>query len=215
MKKLFALLLVLVLAFSFAACSQNPPQTDPEQNEQTTPEGLDETNAMDSLIDWMKDGTFSYDFEMNSEYEGEIINAIGSLAIDGENYAMSSETTIEGVATQSRIIIVDGVTNIIDDTSKMIIKTSGGGMDMTKMPTEYEGMELINSGEGTVNGKNLPYEEYMVEGVAMKIYMENGTVYAIESEYEGSYTLMIISNAKNTVPGGVFDLPEGYQEMSY
>jgi hypothetical protein len=44
--------------------------------------------------------------------------------------------------------------------------------------------------------------------------MDGGEVYGIETEAEGYTTMMIITNAKSSVPAGAFDLPEGYTEIS-
>lgn len=237
MKKVFAILCTLALTLSLAACgakeavqdvvrdvlddsntqsgSTAPTSQAAADSSESVPAGDGATGAaMESLIDWMMGGIFSYDFTLYSEYEGAVSEGSGSVAMSGGNFAMTSEQTSEGVTSKVRILVLDDVTYIIDDASKLIMKMSGSALDMTGgIPTDYEEMVAVGSGTGEVNGKTLPYEEYTVEGVSTKYYMDGGMVYAIESTYEGSYTLMIISNASNSVPAGAFDLPEGYMEM--
>jgi hypothetical protein len=170
---------------------------------------------MDSLIKWMMDGTFSYDFSMTSEGNGEKSESSGSMATDGNNLAMTSEMTVEGQAVKSRIIIKDGTTYIIDDASKLIM-TAQGGMNPTEgMMTDYSGIAKTGEGTGEIDGKTLPYEEYTESetGATVRYYIDGGQVYGIESAYEGYKTVMIITNAKNSVPSGAFDLPEGYTQM--
>ena len=170
---------------------------------------------MESLIDWMRGGTFSYDFTLTSEYEGQRTEGSGSMAMNGGNMAMTMEQTVEGATTKSRILILEGVTYIIDDASKLIMKVGVAGPEFTGgVPTDYGDIKLAGAGESEVNGRTLPYEEYTAEGVNVKYYMDGGAVYAIESEYEGAYSLMIITNASNTAPAGAFELPEGYMEMA-
>ena len=238
MKKLFALISALLLLSTLAACGAKEAVQDAVRDvlddsgtqassstvAASTPaaegpsssqaEGASGGAAMESLIDWMRGGTFSYDFTLYSEYEGVVSEGSGSVAMSGGNFAMTSEQTSEGVTSKARILILDDVTYIIDDASKLIMKMSGSALDMTGgMPTDYEEMVETGSGEGEVNGRTLPYTEYTVEGVAVRYYMDGGMVYATESTYEGAYSLMIISGASNTVPAGAFELPEGYMEM--
>lgn len=238
MKKVFAIVLAVLLVFALMACgakdavqdavrdvlddsstpSSSPATTStpaaPDTSSSETGAGTGDGAAMESLIDWMMGGTFSYDFTLYSEYDGMVSEGKGSVAMSGGNYAMTSEQTTDGVTSKARILVLDDVTYIIDDESKLIMKMSGGGLDLTGgMPTDYEEMVETGSGEGEVNGRTLPYTEYTVEGVVVRYYMDGGMVYATESTYEGSYSLMIITNATNTVPAGAFDLPEGYMEM--
>ncbi|MDR0852726.1 MAG: hypothetical protein LBN36_09530 [Clostridiales Family XIII bacterium] len=196
-------------------------KTDEAKEDSTASENSDKVGggggggqAMDSLISWMKSGTFSYDYKMLSEGGGQTTEAAGSMALDGDNIAIASEMTQGGQQIKSRIIIKDGTTYVIDDTNKFMIKIAGSGADMTGgLATDYSGIELVGSGTGEIDGKTLPYEEYTSEGVSVKYYMDGGKVYGFESEYEGYKTVMIITNASNRVPAGAFDLPTGYTEM--
>lgn len=170
--------------------------------------------AMESLLDWMAGGTFSYDYTMRSEYEGAVTESAGSVAVAGDSFAMTSESTSGGVTSKARVMVLEGVTYIIDDASRLIMKMSGGGLSMTGgIPIDYGDMVPVGGGTGEVNGRTLPYEEYTVDGVSAKYYMDGGAVYAIESTYEGAYSLMVITGAMGAVPPGAFDLPKGYAEL--
>lgn len=242
MKKFLVFVLVLMLTLSLAACGagSGTPSASPDNNNstvtppsgtpssdppaQTTPSGESEKpsdapdgEAMASLIGWMMDGTFSYDFTMTSEGPEGTTEGSGSMAMDGGNMAISMEMTVSGQAAQSRIIILDGVTYVIMDTEKMIMKMANAGADMTAgMMTDYTGIAKTGDGTGDIGGKTLPYEEYTESetGSVVRYYLDGGQVYGIESEYEGYKTVMIITNASDTAPAGAFDLPEGYTEMS-
>lgn len=235
MKKILACIFAFALMLSLAACGAKEAVQDAVRDvldETSAPAGSSEPAAstpaapsseaapaggaaMESLIDWMRGGTFSYDFTLTSEYEGQRTEGSGSMAMDGGNMAMAMEQTVEGATTQSRILILEGETYIIDDASKLIMKMGAASPEFTGgVPTDYGDIELVGTGEGEVNGRTLPYEEYTAEGVSVKYYMDGGAVYAIESNYEGAYSLMIITNASGTVPAGAFDMPEGYMEMA-
>jgi hypothetical protein len=196
--------------------SQDPVEsTPPSEPAQST--GTPEGQAMASLIGWMMDGTFSYDFTMTSEGPEGTTEGSGSMAMDGGNMAISMEMTVEGQAVQSKVIILDGVTYIVMDAEKMIMKMENAGAEMTAgMMTDYTGITKTGDGTGEIGGKTLPYEEYTESetGSVVRYYLDGGQVYGIESEYEGYKTVMIITNASVSVPAGVFDLPEGYTERS-
>jgi predicted small lipoprotein YifL len=230
MKKIFVLALVSMLALALAACSGNngnpPDDKDSEPNAQEeniesvesepaqTPADS-EDKAMDSLITWMMDGTYSYDFTMTTEGNGEKTESSGSMAAEGKNLAMTTEMTVEGQAVKSRVIIKDDMTYIIDDANKLIRQAQGGMNPTEGMMTDYSGIAKTGDGTGEINGKTLPYEEYAESetGATVRYYLDGGQVYGIESEYEGYKTVMIITNPKNSVPSGAFDLPEGYTQM--
>lgn len=213
MKKLIVVLLALMLAFSLVACGNKengaPDSSGAAVTDPAAPGGND--TAIESLVDWMQGGTFSYDFTQISEYEGERSESTGTMAMAGENYAIITETVSNGVTSKAHIVVIDNTTYIIDEASRMVMQMSGGGMDLTGgLPTDYVDMALLGSGEGEVNGRVLPYDEYSVEGMSVKYYMDGGQVYAIESTGQGVYSLMIISNASKTVPDGIFDIPQDY-----
>jgi hypothetical protein len=230
MRKIIILALVFVLALSFSACSggndSEPPPATSGGNAQTTPPANESAEspgnnsgtggqAMDSLIAWMMDGKFSYDYTMTSEGPEGKTEGSGSMAIDGENMAVATEMTVEGQAVKSRVIVKDDITYIVDDVNKYIMKAQGGMNPTEGMMTDYSGIAKTSDGTGEINGKTLPYEEYAESdtGAIVRYYLDGGQVYGIETNDEGYKTVMIITNPSNSVPMGAFDLPEGYTEM--
>jgi hypothetical protein len=232
MKKTLVLTLTLALTLALSlltACggSNNSPATsgsggsgtdDPptsQGNDATTSAVSSGGEATASLIAWMMDGTFSYDYTMTSEGSEGKTEGKGSMAVDGDKMGMATEMTVEGQNVKSRIIVKDGVTYIVDDVNKYIMKAQGGMNPTEGMMTDYSGIVKTGEGTGEINGKTLPYEEYAESdtGAIVRYYLDGGQVYGIESEYEGYKTVMIITNPSNSVPAGAFDLPEGYTDM--
>jgi hypothetical protein len=236
MRKFSFFLLTAVMAISLSACGDDKTGTNPAEdadNTSATSHGTDNSNsttpggapngsdsvpdgqAMASLIAWMMGGTFSYDYTMTSEGPEGKTEGSGSMATDGKNLAMTSETTVEGQAVKSRVIVKDDATYIIDDANKFIMKSPGGMNPTEGMMTDYSGIAKTGDGTGEINGKTLPYEEYAEgeTGATVRYYLDGGQVYGIESEYEGYKTVMIITNPSNGVPADAFDLPEGYTQM--
>ncbi|MCL1913782.1 MAG: hypothetical protein FWG10_07900 [Eubacteriaceae bacterium] len=212
-KKLAIALITAALLASLSACSQN--KTIPN------PGGTNET-AVSSLIDWIINRQFSYDFEMRSVFEDQEIVGAGSMAMDGENFAITMETEIDGQSLKARIVSVDGQAFIIEDVNRILIKLGSIPAEMTNGIVIEVG-EIQKIGEGTSEiegyndfvGKEFEYEDYQTEdGVVMRFFLEDGQVVAIASENEGFKVTMSISNTSDTAPDGIFDLPEGYTEMT-
>ncbi|MDR3331658.1 MAG: hypothetical protein LBT08_03435 [Synergistaceae bacterium] len=199
MKKKFAMGFVLVLTLSLAA----------------------QGAAIESLIDWMRGGTFSYDFTLKTEGGGSVTEAKGKMAAQGNKFSVYTESKANGADTKSRVISKDGDTYIVDEINRFVMKVSGAMAGQTTegfggMIADYSaGMKKTGEGEGVVNGKKLPYEAYEVDGNVSKFYMDGGQVYAIESEGSGYKTLMVITNASKTVPAGAFNIPNDYTKMGF
>ncbi len=211
-RKILLMLLVLVLAISMSACGGGDDGTSDTAGD----DAADSAGSIESLIDWMKTGTFSYDYKMIMEYDGKTTESEGVMAMDGGDFAITMTGEVAGTAVDTGIIIKDDKMYMVDNANKMIITMSTVSPDLTGgMPTDYADMKKSGSGEGEVDGKTLPYDEYTIEGYSVKYYMDGDKVYAIESEAEGAKSLMIIENASKSIPDGIFDLPEGYQEVSY
>ena len=217
MKKAFLLVLSMVLVLAISACSSNTTSNNSNSSNTqgpaaagNSPTGNESSQAVSTLIDWIEDGSYSFDFELTSEGGGKAFKSTGSMAMDGGNVAIKTVTE----EASAWIIIKDGATYMIVDEQKMMIKMANAGPDVTSgIVTDYTDIKKAGSGTGEINGKKLPYEEYESEGAKVKFYMEGGQVYGIESENEGFKSVMIISNPSNKAPAGVFDLPEGYRLM--
>ena len=164
-----------------------------------------------ALVQWMMAGKFSFDYDMyfgdESDYE---FLASGSLSIDGDNYAARMD--MFGIST--RIIRTGGRQYSVDDENKLIMDLTGMDQD-DFMSDDYSNLVFSSAGTGTVLGKNLPYQRYTVKGSpgTVTYYLDGKDVYGIASEANGFGVLLIIKNVKNSVPGGVFDLPSGYMNL--
>ena len=181
------------------------------EDELAIPEG----QAMASLIQWMMNGTFSFDYAMTGETPEGDMESVGSMAMDGDKMFFRQEMTIEGQVMKSRLIQKDGTLYMIDDESQFIMTSPVQGEEMTDIIGNYSNITLVASGTAEVGGKTLAYEDYK-EGESdetFRFYLENGEVYALEMGSDDETILMLITNASNDVPAETFDIPEGYTEM--
>jgi hypothetical protein len=136
----------------------------------------------------------------------------GSMAMDGEKMAMTSEMTMNGQVIKSRMIKKDDKFYTINDETKTIMEVPFSAETMQGLMEDYSDITMTGSGTGEIDGKTLPYEEYSenTTGAKIKYFLDGDTVYGYETGLEGFKSVMIIKNASDKVPDGVFDLPEGY-----
>jgi hypothetical protein len=177
--------------------------------------GLGAGTALGSLIDWMKDGTYTYDFKTTTEGDGYTSETTGTMTADGSALAVKSTANGE----TSRVIIQDDKLVIVMDSQKLAM-TMGTGAEAAAMGVlDYSKIEYVGSGTGEVDGRTLPYEEYVVRDdggglgdIPVKYYMDGGSVCAIESEAMGYKTVTTITNASNSVNRELFEIPADYTQ---
>jgi len=200
MKKIYWLLLVMALAVSLAACGskgENP------SGEEASSKGI-------SLVNWMKDGTYYFKYTTEMEIEGEKLETKGSMASNGTDFAMTTESSLGGEKQTTRMLKKDGVAYSIMDAQKMIMK-----MPNAAQMTDYSKIVFVKKGKAEIKGKVRDYEEYKAENVTSRFYHENGNIFALESVVDGNTMLMIVDSVSQNPPADMFELPSGYSEMSF
>ena len=233
MKKLSIFALIFVLAISLlTACGGNKEKADEHEGTQTEQDAHEnegnvevdaeeeaeaESQAKETLINWMRTSKYSFDYTTTSLFEGEETTTSGSMAMDGDKVAISTEMTVEGVDIKQRLIIDKDNTYIIDDVNELITKVSGVNAETTGGAlTDYSAIGYVGKGEGDIDGKTLPYQEYVdrLTGASIKYFLEDGQVYGYESEYDGYKSITLVTNAENSVSSGIFTLPTNYEERT-
>ena len=183
-------------------------------NDKNEPETKTGGKGTAPLINWMQNGTFSFDYEARTT-AGGTTTMTGFMAVKDNDVSMTMK--MPGVP-EYKMILKNGLAYMVDDANKMVIVIQAQGpKDTGGMITDYSNMKYIGSGEGKIDGKTYRYEEYeeLTMGSMVKYYLDGAQVYGIETKYEEFMMLMLISNPKNSVPGGIFNIPKGYTEINY
>lgn len=121
--------------------------------------------------------------------------------------------TVEMGGEETKMILRDNKMYIVNDRDKtvMTLPMMDGMADDT---VKTDGMNITGSGTAVFNGKNLPYEEYSDgEGSKAQYFMDGNNLAGIRTITSGSNVDLIILVLDQNVPGNVFDIPSGYQEM--
>jgi FimV-like protein len=178
-----------------------------------------ETAMPGSQIAWFTDGAFSCDFTLINSYSGISQTYTGSVNKDGSNVNMMQVYTVGNNSVPQHYIYYDNTyTLVMDDRKMAFIMSNYNYEELGFYLLDYSDLEITSSGTGEVDGKTLPYDIYSVTGVEgvtetnVKFYYDGEAVYAIEIEPQPGYTsTMIVSNVKDDIPEGAFEIPEGYE----
>ena len=204
MKKLIALVLALTMALSLAACNSEGGTT------------LTDKEALPS-IQWLINGTYSFDFTMIIEASGLWRDNSGRFEADAGKFALSGEMAIEGTLQKIRSIHKGGKSYTVYEENKTVLTEVPPNEDdiPAELKTDYSRFIKIGEGTGEFDGRTLSYEEYAdsAAGKSARFYLEGGVLCGIETE--GSELLLSIKNISNSVPAGIFDWPSDYTEDKY
>jgi len=194
MKKLIVLTFVLVLTFIFAACC----------------------TASDRVSE-----TFFKMFAGDSYHmKTKIVD--GGEEITMETYVKKgmTATTTKTQGETVRMIMRDNKMYMIDDSEKTVmvmpasIQAQAGMGKTTAINTEK--MRYVGSGTANFQGKNLPYDEYSIDGGSKSQFFVDGNKLAgIRNINGGNVTEVVILALDQNVPDNVFQIPAEYTQISF
>jgi len=158
--------------------------------------------------------------------------------LDSGTYHMKTKTTVGGMEVISEIFIKgdmmasvgetagmsyrtikrDDMMYIIYDEARtvMVMSLSAALVSTPEEPVQTAGMVVTGSGTALFNGKNLPYEEYSLEGesrVKSQFFLDGNNPAGIRTIANGQTIDMIILALDQNVPNSAFEIPAGYTKI--
>ena len=129
---------------------------------------------------------------------------------------MYSESNMDGM--KSVMVMKDGYQYIIDEASKMVMKTQiTDNAALTDMfasdAADYE--TAVSSGTTEYNGKSYDYEEFTVEGETVQYLFDGDELKFIKATVEGEESIVEIISLEKGADEGLFEIPEDYQVIAY
>jgi hypothetical protein len=189
---------------------------EPEKSEAATSGEAAPGDAIETLVGWMKNGEFSFDFDVKVKDDSSEMTGSGSIAMKGENTSLSIAVEQSGMKVDMRFILKDGKTYMINDAGKTAMVTEGGETAVdVGVGGDYSNVKKVGEGEAEIDGKTLRYEDYDDEGDVIRFYMENDTIYAFQTVDGDTTTTLYIKNASDSVPADAFEIPSDYQVLEY
>ena len=221
MKKLFAILLSLIMVFSLAACggggeepaggeevNNQAENQEEQQQEEKLPEASTKTLAY--FQKFLSGG--EYTMEMKTTAEG--MEMTMKSAYKGDMIYSESEYA----GQKSIMVMKDGYQYIIDHSSKTVMKMqvvdNSAVMDMfADEAANYE--TAAASGETEYNGKSYDYEEFTVEGETVQYLFDGNDLKIMKANVMGTESIVEIISLEKGADAKLFEIPEDYQMIAY
>jgi len=174
---------------------------------ESLPEAMVGTKTMAYFVKHMIDG--AYTMEMQTEFDG--MTTVSTTAVkDGMTY---TKNEVDGVTSIG--IMKDDYMYMLDTASKLCIKMP---LEMAEaqeiFAEEAEHYETaVSTGETEVKGTPCFYEEFTVEGSAVKYCFVGDDLKFIVMEMEGSEYIMEILKMERGADDALFEIPDDYTMM--
>lgn len=227
MKKIMLIALSAALVFSLTSCSGGGSvkgnasaagSKTAESAAQSGKTGAGEDKLLSgSFVNIMKSGKFLMRYKTSVDIGDGKADAEITAAVDGKNVG----TVYKSDDISTHTILRDNVLYFLDDEKKTYIRmntgiSSGqnGQIPKTGDLTGTEDLKYTGSGTAQINGKTLPYEEYVSGGTTMRFFVNGRDLYAISSKSEGVEMQMIILELSGSIPDGLLSIPAGYTEST-
>ena len=204
MKKITAFLLSSIALFVFfaapamSATANQTPVTSPKLSK--------------VFSDAMRGSKYYMKYTVITDMGGQKMKTKGITGVDGKT--IGAEIFMEQMNMKTRSLVKDGNMYMIDDATKTYrVMPLQQGATQQSGTADYSAIKFTGSGNGTIEGKTLPYEEYTVNNVVMRYYIDGAKLYAIETKMNNMTTVMLIEEFSTNVPAELLNLPQGYQAL--
>lgn len=219
MKKLISFGLILLLMSSLSiGCgkSSEPAQTNPastqngDQTDNSAAKTPDDLGAKLSATyaDMMKNKKYLMKYKMTSTVEGKSMEIEATVAMSGNNTAVTS--TAEGMETT--MLSLGEKTYMVNHSEKIVMELPQGSpmKNETNNEIQTDGLTYVSS--GVEDG--LTYEKYSTTDGIIKYYFKDNKLVKISFEVDGQSMVMNIIEMSSTVPDSMFEIPSNYEKVS-
>ncbi len=186
--------------------TSQPAQTAPSSEK--PPANSDNLGAKLStaFADMMKNNKYLMKYKMTSEFEGKSMEIEATVAVSGDNMAVTSSAG----EIKTTIISKGDKTYMVNHSQKMVMEMpqSNALKDAKQNKIQTNGLTYVSS--GIEDG--LTYEKYSTTNGDMKYYFDGKKLVKISIQNEGQTMVMNILEMSNNVPDSMFEIPTDYQK---
>ena len=222
MKRLcsYALVCLLISMFSIG-CGKNsePTHTEPSSSTQNSntdtssekpPAEVDNLGAKLSTTyaDMMKSNKYLMNYKMTSEFEGESLEVEATVAVSGDNSAV---TSIAG-GVKTSIISKGETTYMVNHSEKTVMEIPPGSAMSDAEDHQIGTDELTYVSSGVED--DLTYEKYSTTDGVIKYYFDGKKLAKIAFEVEEKTIVMDIIEMSDNVSASMFDVPADYEKTT-
>ncbi|MCL1976008.1 MAG: hypothetical protein FWG61_07620 [Firmicutes bacterium] len=227
MKRVFAILLLTVIALGFAAgCSGNksindvnyppkvtetpPPEEIPSLSEQA---GLENKKAA-PYIDAFARRTFYLKYSIEMAYYDQTVKTITEVAAMGGEISIKNSVGFVDTADTVSLDNTEGLTVYkenkafsIDHKNKTVTVTPSSLQISTMFPDS--GYIFEESGLAELFGISYNYEDYYTNSIDLRFYFDENKLVGLE-RLTSNMTPMLVLEMSTDIPAGIFDIPAEY-----
>ena len=193
MKKIIVLTLALILTLTLTACSAASDR------------------VADKFFNTFSTGTY----HMKAKVIDSNAEATMEMFVKKDLTAMN----IQAQGQKMRMVMRDNKMHMIDDEQKMVMimpmsMQAVGNAASAKVDTEV--MRYVGSGKANFHGKNLPYDEYSIDGGGKsQLFVDGSKLAGVRNISNGTVIDVVVLELDQNVPDSVFQIPAGYTQMSF
>ncbi len=224
MKKIFALMLVLVMAFSFAACDdENETKSNKKGSEESAAtediaevEGKEadgperKSTASTKLLRYYEDVLQSDEFTL--KMTTSMNNMVNEVMVVRSGNMMYSESKVASMVMKQ--IVRDSNQYLIYPAGKIIKVSYPGPIELPDEVNIIDKNQLqyyesySSSGTMNYNGKDYDYEEFSISGISVR-YLFDGNDLAFVIQKVGQLEVVSEISVTYTVDNSLFTVPQG------
>ena len=179
----------------------------------------DNANVVDSLggklanayIEMLSERDYYMKYRAQTEFENEKMGAVLEFAVKNGKTAMISD--VEG--TSMHMIEKQDGMYLVNHDQKTIMVMPSSPMQVEGNMLPYSGFVYKGSGISELFGVPRPYEEYGTDSGDIKFFFDGSKLAGFEILVEGLTMQMEILEMSKNIPSGMFDVPDGYEKISF
>lgn len=193
----------------------NSTEVDVELGNDGKPAHSDATNNYAEIV---KSQTFTLDFTVSTEMEGQSMTIPITVIRDGQNLYFGGKIPVENKGSMrfSFIIKDDGCYMVVPAMRAYmtISKEYIGEMIPADIPIDEIDADYKGSSEVKINGKTYICDTYEKDGTVTKQYFINDELKRIETVSGEDVVIMELNSISKTADKSKFNLPKNYMDLT-
>lgn len=193
----------------------NSTEVEVELGDDGKPSHSDATNNYAEIV---KNQTFTLDFTISTEMDGQSMTIPITVIRDGQNMYFGGKMPVENKGSMrfSFIVKEDGCYMIVPAMRAYmtISKDYIGEMIPADIPVEEIDADYVGSSEVEIKGKTYICDTYEKDGTVTKQYFINDELKRIETVSGDDVVIMELNSISKTADKSKFDLPKNYMDLT-
>jgi len=229
-KKLIAIALILILVFSLASCGKTDDSNNDEiqgtlevdegngvEDENIAEEEEEDDNGDPPFVKMLRTGVYGYETRNYFIWNGKPVESHGFVYSDGSRavYGMLADDgdgEFELVMRDVYDYEENVVYHVFDDFKQYSVNPDANNLFHTMLLPDFRSGQS-ETGRGTTDcyGETLDYIDYGSDKDAVRLFIKDGDVYAMQAQDDDNYTRYPIKTYSSPPTTQYFEIPDDYE----